>query len=109
MRLQSLNRTNQDDTISTIGKFALCALGQVLYKKRFRKFLYRSFNNIDLSCDYLSYEENPLAIEKYKKSLLKLVLKNRGATFNELAIASGLTIIALYLSFEKAIGIARSN
>lgn len=102
MRLQSLNRTNQEQSIFIIGECALSALSHAVHRKRFIKFIMRSYKkDVELSFDYLSPDGNPLALGPYKKALLKLLLQNRGRSLRDLTIASGIMIMALYLTEEK--------
>ena len=102
MRLQSLNRTNQEQSIFQIGSFALSALSHAVHKKRFIKFIARSYKqDVDLSFDYLSPEGNPLAHEPYKKALFKLLLNNRKLPLRDATVAAGIMIMAMYLAEEK--------
>lgn len=102
MRLQSLNRTNQEQTIQIIGQYALSALSTAFYRKRFIKFVIRCYEpDIPLSFDHLNSEGNAFGGPPYKKALFSLVLTHKGERASALALNAGLLVMALYLFSEK--------
>jgi hypothetical protein len=104
MRLQSLNRANQDQSIFNIGCFSLRALMSALKRRRFAAFIKRNFKT-SLKADraYAEMDDNPLAFAPYKTQFLKLIFshKSRESSFEELGLDCGLLTMAFYLSAEK--------
>lgn len=102
MRLQSLNRTNQEQTLSIIGQYGLSSLSYACQRRRFIKFIMRNYqSDIRLSFDYTNSEGNAFSYPAYKQPFLSFIIKNRGNTLSELTLASGLMVMATYLSSEK--------
>ncbi|HXW60022.1 MAG TPA: hypothetical protein VEK06_00640, partial [Myxococcota bacterium] len=80
----------------------LTALSHALYRRRLIKFIMRSYKaDMRLALDYVISEGNAFTHEPYKKALFSLVLSHRGQFLSELALCSGLLVMALYLSTEK--------
>lgn len=100
MRLQSLHRDKQSAVISSIGRYALIALGQVLDQKRFSKFMQSNYAHLILNSVPLIID-NPLSHKYYKYILIKNILNMRKQNHKEMQIECGLWLISFYLFTYK--------
>lgn len=101
MRLQSIKDDAQTDIFSTIGRFSIDALGQVIDHRRLLRYLSQKGLSDMPSSNRLTANGNPFSNDDLRRHFLHELIQLKPQAEQNCAVFAGLTTTALYLLHHK--------